>query len=173
MSPAFGEGWLECRREVHDLARAWAGGGWSGDQLDAARAQFGRAGRRDRVHRFLRGPIGSSVQRERAPHGCSRGRSGQVASAPLPVAQQILLQVAARDIGQLTDIASSDVHRTEASRNTRVGPLPINPLRLAAPRVAAYLRSRGRHRGALAFSGTCANYQPGPGASWLGSVPSR
>jgi hypothetical protein len=37
-----------------------------------------------------------------ALRGRSRGSSEQVVKCPMPVARQILLQIAARDIGQLT-----------------------------------------------------------------------
>ncbi len=36
---------------------------------------------------------------------CSRGRSGRIRKRPVPVARKILLQLAVRDIGQLTDLS--------------------------------------------------------------------
>jgi len=44
----------------------------------------------------------AGVSRFRALRGRSRGSSEQVVKDPVPVARQILLQIAARDIGQLT-----------------------------------------------------------------------
>jgi hypothetical protein len=50
-------------------------------------------------------PVRESVMR-----AARRGRSEQIAQLSMPVARQIVLQLARRDIGQLTDI-ETDVYR--------------------------------------------------------------
>jgi hypothetical protein len=48
--------------------------------------------------------------------GCSRRRSGQHPELPVPVARQIVLQVAVRDIGQLTDFEPRAHERFSVAR---------------------------------------------------------
>ena len=52
---------------------------------------------------FLNRQVGAAPPRG-VLRGCSRGRSEHVVTCPGPVAQQMLLQIAARDIRQLPDI---------------------------------------------------------------------
>jgi hypothetical protein len=57
--------------------------------------------------------------RESILRAARRGRSEQVAQLSMPVARQIVLQLARRDIGQLTDI-ETDVYRAMARPGKRL-----------------------------------------------------
>ena len=66
------------------------------------------AARQDRCHqvRQLAGRAGSSSSGRALAslRGCARSRPGPTLTCPVPVARKMVLQVAYRDIGQLTDI---------------------------------------------------------------------
>jgi len=86
-----------------DLAAGFTRRGRAGGQPDAADLQLGGAGQRHRVHRD---PYRSRAERDAAMLGTS--------------CKKIVLQLALQDIGQLTDLGSTDL----GTSATRFPPLP-------------------------------------------------
>src|SRR5579864_3624481 len=78
--------------------------GRSRGQPDAAPVQLGRAAARPCSPGSLAGGLELIRRVLVTPRGAHRERSEQRAQVPVPVARKMVLQVAVRDIGQLTDI---------------------------------------------------------------------